>query len=410
MSTHEVNLFMKTFQTYESHGIVQQFLHIFQWISQSTQAPGTIGKMSWIAACALRMLAWLWYSFRAGDEVPDDDDADEEEDEFTDFSLSWVVRSGWVIKACPSTPSSEAKATSSGIRAPGVGACGEAGDCSSGFLSSTSFSTVKAIGTGACGELEAASCSSGFLSSKASLWSWGCSSGFLSSKASLWSSNAGHGDRDADAVRARFCSDFRSHCSNLAWASSVHPPLAPTTSWKPRWMLQICIWIRRAVMVALDGCTSKVPSAICRITTSGSGGVSGCCPALAWGSNSKTIFLPGIRMARPRTSMAQGVLLTGPKFRIPGATYTSEDKIGNFRRQVFLPTQSTGCSCCSWGPHSGCRKSLAPRQTSPCICFWALLWIGKQGWHSRQPFRAGTGNLESLTGNFCHSLWWRDLQ
>ena len=256
MSTHEVNLFMKTFQTYESHGIVQQFLHIFQWISQSTQAPDTIGKMSWIAACALRMLARLWYSFRAGDEVPDDDDADEEEDEFTDFSLSWVVRSGWVIKACPSTPSSEAKATSSGIRVWGVGACGEAGDCSSGFLSSTSFSTVKAIGTGACGELEAASCSSGFLSSKVSLWSWGCSSGFLSSKASLWSSNAGHGDRDADAVRARFCSDFRSHCSNLAWASPVHPPLAPTTSWKPRWMLQICIWIRRAVM---EGAICNLP-------------------------------------------------------------------------------------------------------------------------------------------------------
>ena len=84
----------------------------FNEFAQSTQASDTIGKMSWIAACALRMLARLWYSFRAGHEVEDDDDADEEEDEFTDFSVSWVARSGWVIKACPSTPSSEAKTTS----------------------------------------------------------------------------------------------------------------------------------------------------------------------------------------------------------------------------------------------------------------------------------------------------------
>ena len=326
MSTHEVNLFLKTCQPYESHGIVQQFFHIFQWICAVYA-----GARHWqnvLNSClcltnvgtAMVQLPSRWRGIRW-------------------WRCRW--RRGWVhrlftVMSCAIWLGHQSLPFDPIIR----GQSHVLGRLLVRLLVFHIILIGQAIGTGVCGELEAASCSSGFLSFKASLWSWGCSSGFLSSEASFWSSNAGHVDRNADAVRARFCSDFRSHCSNLAWASPVHPPLAPTTSWKPRWMLQICIWIRQAVMVALDGCTSKVPSAICRITTSGSGGVPGCCPALAWGSNSKTIFLPGIRMARPRTSMAQGVLLTGPKFRVPGATYTSEDKIGKFRRQVRkMPAQ-----------------------------------------------------------------------
>ena len=292
MSTHEVNLFMKTFQTYESHGIVQQFLHIFQWICavyagarhnwqhvlNSCLCLTNVGTAMVQLPSRWRGIRWWRCRWRRGR---------------VHRLLTVMSCAIWLgHQSLPFDPIIRGQSPVLGDQGPRCRRVWRSGR----LLIRLLVFHVKAIGTGACGELEAAS----------------CSSGFLSSKASLWSSNPGHGDRDADAVRARFCSNFRSHCSNLAWASlPVHPPLAPTTSWKPRWMLQICIWIRRAVMVALDGCTSKVPSAICRITTSGSEGVPGCCPALAWGSNSKTIFLPGIRMARPRTSMAQGVLLTG---------------------------------------------------------------------------------------------------
>ena len=283
MSTHEVNLFMKTFQSYESHGIVQQFLHIFQWIC-AVYAGARHNWQNVLNSClcltnvatAMVQLPSRWRGIRW-------------------WRCRW--KRGWVhrlltVMSCAIWLGHQSLPFGHIIRGQSHVLGDQGPRCRRVWRSGRLLIRLLVFHIILNGQSHR----------HWSLWRaggsrllirllvWGCSSGFLSSKASLWSSNAGHGDRDADAVRARFCSDFRSHCSNLAWASPVHPPVAPTASWKPRWMLQICIWIRRAVMVALDGCTSKVPSAICRITTSASGGVAGCCPALAWGSNSKTII------------------------------------------------------------------------------------------------------------------------